>query len=426
MIQKIKDLVRTKPKIVYIALDIPMFALTFAFVVMTGNALDAETMGIFNSALGIFTVFSTVGLALQSVIARRVAAAERVLGTRDFFIASIAIAMWTVSPFFLPPGILPSLKSVDLSGTLPFILILSCHVGVSFCRGILQGTERFYSLWAAQASEHVARIVILGLFMGGVVTLKEAWVAVVVGNFTHLLFGLFMMPRTVWSEIWNQQDKQNGLGMEIFAVMMTNFALNYLLSVDLIVAGERLGDAGGAYATANKFGRLLYFAGASVAIVILPLFARAKSTPGLRSKILLGTIVLVPISGLLSPVGAYILDPFIQFAFPPEVVPSIELLSWTMFANFALASIQLFITWHVAQRTLGLSWLLAGCCGMLAWMLSSGEADAIRLIQITSGIVWVTTILLAGLAYFQPVGSDDEATTQHSESDVPVESTDVG
>ena len=426
MIQKLKALVRTKPKIVYIALDIPMFALTFAFVVMTGNALDAETMGVFNSALGIFTVFSTVGLALQSVIARRVAAAERVLGTRDFFIASIAIAIWTVSPFFLPPGILPSLKSVDLSGTLPFILILSCHVGVSFCRGILQGTERFYSLWAAQASEHVARIVVLGLFMGGVVTLKEAWVAVVVGNFIHLLFGLFMMPRTVWSEIWTQQDKQSELGKEIFAVMMTNFALNYLLSIDLIVAGERLGDASGAYATANKFGRLLYFAGASVAIVILPLFARAKNTPSLRSKILLGTIVLIPISGLLSPIGAYILDPFIQLAFPPEVVPSIELLSWTMFANFALASIQLFITWHVAQRTVGLSWLLAGCCGMLAWMLSSGRAESIRLIQITSGIVWVTTILLAGLAYFQPIGSSKEELELDPNTNASPESANVG
>ena len=76
MIAKIKHYVENHQKMVYIILDIPMFVFTFAFIVMTGNVLEPEPLTLFNAALGIFTVFSTVGIALQTVIARRIAAAH--------------------------------------------------------------------------------------------------------------------------------------------------------------------------------------------------------------------------------------------------------------------------------------------------------------------------------------------------------------
>ena len=62
-------------------LDIPMFVFTFAFIVMTGNVLEPEPLTLFNAALGIFTAFSIVGIALQTVIARRIAAAQNYLVT---------------------------------------------------------------------------------------------------------------------------------------------------------------------------------------------------------------------------------------------------------------------------------------------------------------------------------------------------------
>ena len=53
--------------------------------------LTPETLALFNSALGIITVLSTVGVGLQTVIARRIAAEERIAGSRDFIIASAVI-----------------------------------------------------------------------------------------------------------------------------------------------------------------------------------------------------------------------------------------------------------------------------------------------------------------------------------------------
>lgn len=415
MIAKIKHLIKTKPKTVYIILDIPMFLVTFAFIVMTGHALDPEPLALFNSGLGIFTIFSTIGLALQTVIARRVAAAEKIIGSRDFLIAALLVGILNITPFMLPPSVWPELKSVDVTGVLPYILILSSHVGISFCRGILQGTERFYGLWSAQATEHVFRIIILYTFMNEVVTLKQAWITVVGASFAHLLYALWLMPKELWRDVWNQETPQTGLSKEIFGVVLSNFFLTYLLSVDMIVAGENLGNAGGAYVTANKFGKILYFVGASVAIVILPMFARAKSTPKIRKQILLGTFAFIPIAGILSPIGYYVLDPLIRFSFPADIVPSLELLSWTMFANFALCAIQLFVTWHIAQQTRGLTWLLGACCLILGVLLSKEGLDGEAIIIRTSAVVWITTCVLGILAYFTNNSID---TTDNEASDV--------
>ena len=165
MIRKIKSLIESKPKTVYIILDIPMFLVTFAFIVMTGHALDPEPLALFNSGLGIFTVFSTIGLALQTVIARRIAAAEQIVGSRDFLVVALMVGVLNITPFVLPSSLWPELKSINVTGVLPYILILSSHVGISFCRGVLQGTERFYGLWSAQATEHVFRIIIFYILL---------------------------------------------------------------------------------------------------------------------------------------------------------------------------------------------------------------------------------------------------------------------
>ncbi len=424
MIKKIKHLIKTKPKTVYIILDIPMFVVTFAFIVMTGHALDPEPLALFNSGLGIFTVFSTIGLALQTVVARRIAAAEKIVGARDFLIAALLVGILNIAPFMLPTTLFPDLKSVDVTGVWPYILILSSHVGISFCRGILQGTERFYGLWSAQAVEHVFRIIILYSYMETIVTLNEAWVVVVGASFTHLIYALFLMPKELWQDVWKQTEAQTGLSKEIFSVVMSNFFLTYLLSIDMIVAGENLGDAGGAYVTANKFGKILYFVGASVAIVILPAFARAKSTPKIRKQILMGTFAFVPVAALLSPLGSWMLDPFIRFSFPENIVPSFELLSWTWFSNFALCAIQLFVTWHIAQRTRGLSWLLGACCIILGVLLSSEGLDGNEIIIRTAGVVWITTIVLGILAYLNNSDSREESTEPENTKDSGTEQDD--
>ena len=407
MIRKIKSLIESKPKTVYIILDIPMFLVTFAFIVMTGHALDPEPLALFNSGLGIFTVFSTIGLALQTVIARRIAAAEQIVGSRDFLVVALMVGVLNITPFVLPSSLWPELKSINVTGVLPYILILSSHVGISFCRGVLQGTERFYGLWSAQATEHVFRIIILYSFMTEVVTLQEAWMTVVGASFTHFLYALFLMPKSLWKDVFKQATPQKGLPKEIFGVVVSNFFLTYLLSIDMIVAGESLGDAGGAYVTANKFGKILYFVGASVAIVILPMFARAKSTPKIRKQILLGTLLFIPVAALLSPIGFSILDPLIRFSFPANIVPSFELLSWTLFANFALCAIQLFVTWHIAQQSVGLTWLLGLCCAILGYLLSAEGLNGTQIIIRTSLIVWITTCVLAALAYLNKQHPND-------------------
>lgn len=419
MIAKIKHYIENHQKMVYIILDIPMFVFTFAFIVMTGNVLEPEALTLFNAALGIFTVFSTVGISLQSVIARRIAAAHKIIGAHDFLIAAFVVGLLSVLPFALPEQYTHSLKSIKESGIFPFIILLFSHAGISFCRGILQGTERFYGLWSAQASEHVFRLIILYFLMDGSVTLNDAWIVAVSSSVIHCLYAMWLLPREVWRQCWNEGRSQEGLPKEIIGVILSNFFLNYFLSVDLIVVGETLGENGGAYVTANKFGKLIYFVGASIAIVILPKFARAKTSAGLHRQMLFGLLLFIPLCACLSPIGAVIVDPLIRLSFPEEIVPSFELMYWTFFANFALCAIQLLITWHIAQRTKHVNWLLAVCCLTMTRLLFWQSDTGLDVIQMTAASVWLTTIILSILAMVQPVENletENDTTTKMSPS----------
>ena len=409
MIAKIKHYVEHHQKTVYIILDIPMFIFTFAFIVMTGNVLEPEPLTLFNAALGIFTVFSTVGIALQTVIARRIAAAQKIIGSHDFLIAAFIVGLLSVLPFALPEQYTDSLRSVEESGIFPFIILLFSHAGISFCRGILQGTERFYGLWSAQASEHVFRLIILYFLMDGSVSLNDAWITAVSSSLIHFIYALWLLPKEVWIQCWNDGRTQEGLSKEIIGVILSNFFLNYFLSVDLIVVGETLGEDGGAYVTANKFGKLLYFVGASIAIVILPKFSRAKTHDGLQKQMFIGLLLFIPLCALLSPIGAIMVDPLIRISFPEDIVPSFALMSWTFFANFALCAIQLLITWHIAQRTRHLNWLLAVCCLTMTRLLFWQSDTGMEVIQMTSASVWLTTIILSFLAIFQPIEEINES-----------------
>ena len=83
---------------------------------------------------------------------------------------------------------------------------------------------------------------------------------------------------------------------------------------------------------------------------------------------------------------------------PIEVIPSFSLMWWTLFANLALAYVHLLITWHIAQQSKGLVQILGISCFVLGLMLSTIEANGVKMIQTTSIIVWVTAVPLAALA----------------------------
>ena len=140
---------------------------------------------------------------------------------------------------------------------------------------------------------------------------------------------------------------------------------------------------------------------ASVAVVVFPSFSRQTPTPKRRRQVLWITFAMIPISAVLSPIGTQFLLPIMTYSFPKEVVPSADLVSWTMFANFALASIHLLMTWHVAQRTRRMLEIMGLCSALLIILLLSGQATDLYIIQVTSVSVWLGAVSLALLAYFQ-------------------------
>lgn len=400
MFHKFKQLALENQKMLYIALDIPMFLVSFGFIFLTGNLLSAENISLLNGALGVFTILFTIGNALQTVVARRIASAEKLIGIRDFLKASAQISLFLSVPFLIFTTYFQTLISIESVGKTSFIILVLLHVFIGLFRGVLQGTERFLSLWSALALDHVFRIIVILIYMTEELSLSGAWNAVLIASLVHLIFAAFSMPSQFWENL-REKSSETLLGKEIIMVAFTNLFLNFLLSIDIIIAGEHLNTAGGSYVTANKFGRILYFIGTSIGIVILPTFSRIITTHTLKTRIILGTFILIPLSAVLAPTAALLLQPLIEFSFPSDVVPSFTILSWTFFANFALASIHLFITWHIAQQTQYLNQLLGVCCIILSFLLWYGPPTELFLIQTISYSVWILTITLAFLAYVQ-------------------------
>ena len=82
------------------------------------------------------------------------------------------------------------------------------------------------------------------------------------------------------------------------------------------------------------------------------------------------------------------------------------------------------ITWHIAQRTKHLNWLLAVCCLTMTRLLFWQSDTGMDVIQMTSASVWLTTVILSFLAIFQP--NDGVKESNENEKDNTVFKTEDG
>ncbi len=382
-----------RQEVLYPALDGVSFVLLYVYLVLAGNWVDASAFGQLNSLTALLTFLAAAGAAIQFIVARRLARdVSTPLG--DLWVLDAALTLPLVLPFLLPLPEAWRLSAVDTVGPVSFAALVLVAAQIGVFRGVLQGRQRFFALWASQLAGHVARLAVLVAVAAGGATLATVWWSVIAAEVAHLV-AVVIACQSAGGDLWTRIRPipvRRDVVVDVLRVCAAQLAVAGLLSVDLILAGENLGAESGAFATANRFGRVFCFLSASVAVVLLPRFARQQSAGrGLGTLTLGAAAVSVPVSL----VGAVVLVPLMRWMFPDAVVPSTALTVWELGANLGLAVIQVLVTWHVAQSRRWYA-VIVGLAGVvLVAALQLGPATPLYYAQASLVVFWMTALVLS-------------------------------
>ena len=380
-------------KALYPFLDGLGFVVLYIYLIVAGNRLTPMAFGQLNSLSALYGFLGAIGVSVQYIVARRIAKDGERANIGELFALSMVIAAIVSVPFLIPLPRDIQLDAVWLVGSGTLALLIAVSTAISFMRGIIQGQERFIVLWMAQMTAHVLR---LGCFLAmseAQTSLQVAWVAIILGEVGHLIFITCVLARGEWRSLLRMTDRNVWRQLpEMFGVYLANLGLLFLLSVDVVLAAEFLGVESGPYATANRYGRLLYFVGASVAIVLLPQFAKRALT---RRVLFQGWLVAAAVTPVLSFIGAMVASPTMYWFFPESLVPSIGLISWEFGANFGLAVCHILVTWHIAQERKWYVWILGFWGAVTTGVLIFGPSTGFFYAQSTAVLFWVAACCLA-------------------------------
>ena len=247
---------------------------------------------------------------------------------------------------------------------------------------------------ASQFVGHAARIGVLVVVALDRVDLVTAWWSVIGAEVAHILALLFFCVRSgtpLWPRIRPLRPTREAV-TGLLLVCGAQLAMAGLLSIDLIMAGENLGAQSGAFATANRFGRIMCFVSASIAVVLLPRFARGRA----NRAVVLGLTGLAAVLSLPISVGSsMVLMPLMPLLFPPEVVPSVTVMTWEVGASVGLAVIQVLVTWHVAQARRWYPLVVALSGAVFVGVLHLGPPTAVYYAQASAGVFWMAAVALS-------------------------------
>jgi O-antigen/teichoic acid export membrane protein len=261
---------------------------------IAARVLTPEAFGALGALLGLLVIFSTVGIAMQALTARRVAVAGddrqdvegqairlSVIIAAVLAIIGVAVA-WPVGTFF----------------TIPYVAVASGIASIGFvvigsaAMGIAQGREEHARLSWAFIANGVGRA--LGGMLGVVVFRNVTGVGV--GVLVGCAIGAFIAYRLICPDRWSPALSA-GVAAEFGHVVHALAVLFTLTNVDVLLARVFLTEAeSGEYSVGVLLAKIAFFLPNAIIIVLFP-----KMTAGRSSR----TVYLA--TGLTALVGAVII-----------------------------------------------------------------------------------------------------------------------
>ena len=266
--------VRARQSALFPILDVLLNAFNWGFHILVSRALLPGDYATLNALLALLALFMVLGVSLQLLTARHVAAHglddARALQGLALWTAGSVVALGTL---FLP--LLMWLTRATAPCILLVLVIFGMNAVLSVRRGLAQGQTTFLSLNGSFYLEVVVKL-------AATVALLHIWprpemalLGVLLGMLAALLLSLRgpMPPspktaRPTPVRFWLAQ---------LAPVFAASFFLYFFSSVDMLLVIRLLPAQAGTYAVAAKYGQILFFAALSVATVFVPQLSRARA-----------------------------------------------------------------------------------------------------------------------------------------------------
>jgi len=251
--------------------------LGYVFHFETGHLLGPSQYSVVASAIAALYLLMVPVVGLQFVSARftSVAVAKGQSGSvipmllRLSTISILAALPVAAVLILLAPVVASFLNLPDRKVVYLLALAALCAILVTVNRGALQGMRRFVALSANMLTEMATRLALAAALIAtgfgafGALATLSAGAVVAYGQ-------SFLMLRSARAS-FAKSEKMEGLGSYAVLATIASIGINYIFSVDTLLAKHFLSSgAAGVYAAASVLARVVYFLGLSVAGVIFP------------------------------------------------------------------------------------------------------------------------------------------------------------
>lgn len=310
----IRNFIKRKQHLIFPVLDVALNGLNYLFHVYVSWYLSGSDYGVLNALLSLSSILLVLGVSFQMTTAKRTAvngneseAFSDIMSNGAGLLIILILILLPLSP------LLVNLTRSSFLSVLIIFFIFSINLILSILRGLMQGLKRFLRLNMSFYLEVLTKTILLFVLMRYFRSINLALLTILAGMLLSLFHGLFSFRELVLKYIRRPVISFKGKTLTfIGAVGISQFALYFFTSLDMIIVNYFLAAQSGVYAVVLKYSQLLFFVSFSILTVFIPQLSERIGNR--RSFIKLSSLCML----LLSGVGAVALL-FYRFIFPPTV-----------------------------------------------------------------------------------------------------------
>ncbi|MCQ4091250.1 hypothetical protein [Exiguobacterium sp. LL15] len=243
--------------LIFPILDVALNLVNYAYHLLLARELSSAVYGLLNAYLAFLGLLLIIGGALQWTVTRDYSQQKtndyqklrfRILVVTGCFLLILLYAL----PYFLP------FTKINL---LIVYFIIVFHILLSFRRGVLQATERFYALNLSYYIESVVKVLATWLLIQQT-NVSYALLFILAGMIASYLLSLIQVTFPVSSG----RIHANGL----VHMIHTQVVMTLFFTLDSLLVTRYFPQLAGDYSVALRFGQLLLFVALSLAQLLLP------------------------------------------------------------------------------------------------------------------------------------------------------------
>lgn len=326
--KKIIDILKKFQAVLFPSLDVLLNAFNLFSQIFISWYITKSEFGVLNSSLAFLSVLIVLGISNQTYVARNISkyGLDSDKLSSQFKHIFLLSGIMTFFIMIFSPLIKVFLRT-DYISIFFIALIFFVNTLLSFFRGTLQGSKRFLYL---NLSFYIEVPVKLGFVIFLIPKFNNALV-VLIATLIGMIAALINDSRSVRQSVDIEYSiyikdiftSVTRYGKEIFSIVLSNFGLYYLTSINLILVNYLVPEKSGDYAVAIKYTQLIIFVGFSIITVLIPIVAKEHDNIRKFKKSVykfLSLFILLGVFGLL--IYKYLIPQTVTILFGDDYIAS--------------------------------------------------------------------------------------------------------